>query len=164
MLTLCVLICFEKKYTDIFLSILYTEMAQAADSYLREDKVLSALFDQCHVCYWSDVRILQSSTLKQKCAHFCFKVLRCGIWDMCIVGFGRLIYYATDMWKVIPIFIHDRIRGWSCKTILWYFEKIPHVSSSGVGMLFLKLTVLYRDRNMYTHLRRAWGRCRKDAT
>ena len=28
----------------------------------------------------------------QKCTHFCSKVVYCGIWDMWIVGFVRLVY------------------------------------------------------------------------
>ena len=36
--------------------------------------------------------IPQCTTLEQKCAHFCSRVVHCEIWDKCIVGFVRLIH------------------------------------------------------------------------
>ena len=39
--------------------------------------------------------IQQYTTLEQKCAHFCSKVVYCAIWDRCIVGFVRLIYWFS---------------------------------------------------------------------
>ena len=27
------------------------------------------------------------------CAHFCYKMLHCGIWDWCIVGFAQRVYW-----------------------------------------------------------------------
>ena len=48
-----------------------------------------------HLCH-----IPQYTTLEQKCVHFCSKVVHCGIWDMYIVGFERLVntYPHSSKW------------------------------------------------------------------
>ena len=38
--------------------------------------------------------IPQCTILQQKCAHFCCKMVHCGIWDWCIVGFVQQVYWA----------------------------------------------------------------------
>ena len=39
--------------------------------------------------------IPQCTILEQKCAHFCSKVVYCGIWDRCIVGFSHVSQCTT---------------------------------------------------------------------
>ena len=104
-------------------------MAQAADSYLREDKVRFALFDQCHACCWSDARILQSATLKQKCAHFCFKVLRCEMWDMCIAALGdrSIMSRACEKWFSFTIIAVAGRAKLYFDTLKWYPTSHPRV-------------------------------------
>ena len=38
--------------------------------------------------------IPQCTGLEQKWAHFCFKVVYYGVWDMCIMEFVRLVNYS----------------------------------------------------------------------
>ena len=40
--------------------------------------------------------IPQCITLEQKCVHFCSKMVYCGIWDKCIVGFVRLVCWPSN--------------------------------------------------------------------
>ena len=49
------------------------------------DKRSNSQFPQC-ICH-----IPQYTTLEQKCVHFCSKVVHCGIWDRCTVGFVKSI-------------------------------------------------------------------------
>ena len=44
--------------------------------------------------------ILQRTALGQGCMHLCSNVVRCGVWDGCIVGFSRLVY-----WPITPHFV-----------------------------------------------------------
>ena len=34
------------------------------------------------------------------CAHFCYKMVHCGIFDWCIVGFVRWVYYAVGIFSL----------------------------------------------------------------
>ena len=42
-----------------------------------------------------------SVTETYTCAHFCYKMLHCGIWHRCILGFVRWVY--TDLMQVLEI-------------------------------------------------------------
>ena len=61
--------------------------------------------------------IPQCTTLEQKCAHFCSKVVHRGIWDRCIVGFVRYVF-------LLPMFILPRL-GYAEKLVTawrdWFF-------------------------------------------
>ena len=35
------------------------------------------------------------------CAHFCYKMVHCGIWDWCIVGFVQQVYCCPRVWHRI---------------------------------------------------------------
>ena len=41
--------------------------------------------------------ILQRTASGQRCLHFGFGVVRCGVWDQCIVGFFRLVYWPITL-------------------------------------------------------------------
>ena len=55
------------------------------------------------------------------CAHFCYQMVHCGIWDWCIVGFVRWVYYTsaieTTLKEVVnsltpsAAYMHQRIRS-----------------------------------------------------
>ena len=32
------------------------------------------------------------------CAHFCYKMVHCGIWDWCIMGFAQQVYFPKIKW------------------------------------------------------------------
>ena len=49
------------------------------------------LINQIHKSHMQLYHIPQCTTLEQKCAHFCSKVVHCGIWDRCIREFNLLI-------------------------------------------------------------------------
>ena len=42
--------------------------------------------------------ILIDTILEQKCPFFCPKMVYCGIWDRCFVGFVRLVYWYPLQW------------------------------------------------------------------
>ena len=48
----------------------------------------------------------QCTTLEQKCAHFCSKVVHCGIWDRAIVGFVRLVYWVPGKILIFWVSTH----------------------------------------------------------
>ena len=50
--------------------------------------MLNKILSECE----AESRIPQRTILKQKCAHFCYKMVHCGIWDRYIVGFVQEVY------------------------------------------------------------------------
>ena len=46
----------------------------------------------------ANVRPAKRKDQSHKCAHFCSKVVCCGIWDMRILGFVRLVCYQASQW------------------------------------------------------------------
>ena len=45
--------------------------------------------------YAGSVIVLCPGKKMHRCAHFCCKVVHCGIWDCCIIGFVQEVYEVT---------------------------------------------------------------------
>ena len=62
--------------------------------------------------------IPQCTTVEQKCTHFCSKMVHCGIWDRCIVGFVNLVHWMYLIPACIGISYQHHISiksGWLCE-------------------------------------------------
>ena len=56
-----------------------------------------------------------------RCAHFCYKMEHCGIWDWCIVGFAQRVYSSwLNHSQICLIFVNPQYKKWNYFSCLYH--------------------------------------------
>ena len=95
------------------------------------------------------------------CAHFCYIVVHCGIWDWCIVGFVQQVYTLTHRGLVMPYGDTDlgQLDAWWHQAITWTDVDFSLVWFCGIHLrtisqwvpdYYLRVIVLYNEFENHT--------------
>ena len=81
------------------------------------------------------------------CAHFCQKMVHCGIWDRCIMGFVRLVYRAIV--RLPSAWASVKLRAWQGS--MHYCDIIMGAMASQITSLTVVYSIVHSGGDQRKH-------------